>query len=212
MVITRTPQPTIKLYFDGKLPRPEDEVEILCVTYDKKLTFKAHTENIVRKASRKLASLRRISWLLDVRGREVLYKSQIRYVMEYAPLTWGGAAKKHLDLLDRIQSRAIKIINGEDPGNLNNLQNLQHRRDVAGLTVMFRIQEEQEPHLQALRQPVCRITRTTRTVERVPDALEQPRCRIWHYQRQYIPKYTRMWNAVLSYMPRHIVHSVLKLL
>ncbi|XP_042864744.1 uncharacterized protein LOC122248657 [Penaeus japonicus] len=154
MVVTRTPQPTIKLYLDGKLLRPEDE----------------------------------------------------------APLTWGGAAKKHLDLLDRIQSRAIKIINGEDPGNLNNLQNLQHRRDVAGLFVMFRIQEEQVPHLQALRQPVCRIIRTTRTVERVPDTLEQPRCRTWHYHRQYIHKYIRMWNAVLSYMPRHIDYASIALI
>jgi len=208
MVITRT-LPTIKLYFDGKALQPQDEIEILGVSYDKKLTFKTHIENIVRKASRKIASLRRISWLLDAKGREVLYKAQIRSVMEYAPLTWGGAAKKHLDLLDRVQARASSIISGEDPRISSNLQNLQHRRDVAGLTVMFKIQTEQVPHLQPLRQPVRRMTRTTRTVERVPEALEEPHCRTWHYQRQFIPKYTRMWNtAILSCVSGLAVHSI----
>ena len=152
MGITRT-LPNIKLLFDGKALQPQDEIEILGVSYDKKLTFKTHIENIVRKASRKITSLRRISWLLDAKGR-VLYKAQIRSVMEYAPLTWGGAAKKHLDLPDKVQARAISIISGEDPRIPGNLQSLQHRRDVAGLTVMFRIQTEQVPHLQPLRQPV----------------------------------------------------------
>lgn len=42
------------------------------VTYDTKLTFKTHIQQD-RKTSRKLASFGRISWLLDTRGRDVLY-------------------------------------------------------------------------------------------------------------------------------------------
>lgn len=96
---------------------------------------------------------------------------QICSVMKDAPLTWEEIAQNHLD---RVQSRAI---NSAVPGTTNNLQSCRHRRNVASLTVMFKIQTEQVTHLQSLRQPVRRTTRITRAVERLPVALEQPRCK-----------------------------------
>ena len=41
---------------------------------------------------------------------EVLYKAQILSLLEYVCLAWGGAASKHLTLLDRVQEREAKLI------------------------------------------------------------------------------------------------------
>ncbi|MPC84792.1 hypothetical protein E2C01_079542 [Portunus trituberculatus] len=85
-------------------------MKILRVTYDSRLTFRTHIKQLARTVAGKLASFRRISWLLDARGRELLYKSHVRSSLKYSCLTWVGAASSHLGLLDKIQRRAERII------------------------------------------------------------------------------------------------------
>ncbi|KAG0714779.1 hypothetical protein GWK47_013473 [Chionoecetes opilio] len=57
-----------------------------------------------------------MSWLLDGKGLEVLYKAKVRSSMEYACLGWGGAANKHLALLDKVQGRAVRLIRDSGAG------------------------------------------------------------------------------------------------
>ena len=192
---TRTP---LSLTLEGVAIQPRDKVDVLGVTYDSALTFRCHIERLAREASGKLAALRRISWLLDGRGLEVLYKAQVRSSLEYSCLAWGGAASRHLSLLDRVQARAVRLIRGSGGGQEPALQTLQHRRDVAGLTVMFKIQQKRVPHLQPLRQPLRRARVITRTVASVPEELLLTRCRTWHHQRQFVYQYVKMWNALLD--------------
>ena len=88
--------------------------------------------------------------------------------------------------------------NSPSPQQNANLDTLQHRRDVAGLTTMYKIQQQHVPQLQSLRLPLRQPVHTTRTVERTPVALEEPRCHTSHLQRQFLPRYCKMWNALLS--------------
>ena len=201
MIITRSAPNSVYVYFNGKQIQPVNEVIILGVTFDSQLTYKSHIENIARRASRKLAALRRIGWLLDEKDREILYKAQIRSVMEYSPLTWGGAAKKYLGLLDKIQARANNIIQDGDPHyNIQTkLQDLQHRRDVAGLTTFFKFQQHRVTHLDELARPLQRRERTTRRVEQIPTAVEVPFARTSHYQRCFLPAYSILWNNLLQH-------------
>ncbi|MPC66265.1 hypothetical protein E2C01_060412 [Portunus trituberculatus] len=53
-------------------------MDVLEVTYDSALTFRHHIERLARDALGKLVSLRRMSWLLDDKGQEILYKAQVR--------------------------------------------------------------------------------------------------------------------------------------
>ncbi len=62
------PREPLPLVFDRKTLTSQEEVDILGVTYDRKLTFKSHNERLAKEASGKLASLSRMSWLLDSKG------------------------------------------------------------------------------------------------------------------------------------------------
>ena len=65
-----------------------------------------------------------------------IYKSQIRPSLEYYSHVWGGTPKSSLHLLDRVQSKAIRLINN---ANLtNSLQSLTHRRLVADPSIFYR--------------------------------------------------------------------------
>ena len=200
MVVSRT-STDIRLCFNGATLVPQADLLILGVTYDTKLTFQAHIEQLTRAAAGKLACLRRMSWLLDIRGRELLYKAQIRSPMEYSCLAWGGAASSHLTLLDKIQRRAERLIReGPSQQEIGRrcLHSLQHRRDVAGLATLYKIQEQRAPHLQELRQPLRHTEVLTRAVEAAPGALATTRSHSTHHQRQFKQSYVRWWNRFLA--------------
>ena len=121
--------------------------------------------------------------------------------MEYAPLTWGGAAPSHRELLNKMQRRAERMIYGDVENS--KLQSLQHRRDVSGMTVMYKIHVLDVEHLRPLRQaarPVPRITRAA-SADTMHHALKEPRCNTLHHQLQFVPKYSKMWNKFVTSAP-----------
>ena len=198
LLIVSRARTNLRLAVGGETLVSRNEMEVLGVTYDSWLTFRTHIEQLAREASGKLASLRRISWLLDSKGLEMLYKAQVCSSMEYSSLAWGGAASKHLSPLDNVHARAVRLMKDNEADQDTTLHRLQHCRDVAGLTVMFKVQQQGVPHLQALRQPLRRAEVITRAVVQGPGELLQPRCRTWHHQRQFGNRYVGLWNALLA--------------
>ncbi|KAG0721597.1 hypothetical protein GWK47_046178 [Chionoecetes opilio] len=98
--------------------------------------------------------------LLDSKGLEVLLQGAGPLLYGIRLPRVGGAAKtskKPLALLDKVQGRAMRLIRDKRcrAGN-HDLHSLQHRRDVAGLTVMYRLHQQRVPHLHTLRQPLRR--------------------------------------------------------
>ena len=65
-----------------------DDVLLLGITIDKKLTFKQHVENLCRKAQYKLHALRRIRKFLTTEKAKMLGNAFIDSPFNYAPLLW----------------------------------------------------------------------------------------------------------------------------
>ena len=88
--------------------------------------------------------------LLDGKGLQVLYKTQVPSFLEYACLAWGGAEGN----ISFSWTRCRTVPHGTDnnTGPVPHLHTLQHGRDVAGLTVVFKVQERNVSRLQELRQ------------------------------------------------------------
>ncbi|KAG0723155.1 hypothetical protein GWK47_043161 [Chionoecetes opilio] len=149
-----------------------------------------------------------MSWLLDSKGLEVLYKAQVRSSVEYACLGWGGTANNQLALLDKVQGRAIRLIMDSGAGQEPRLHSLQHRQDVAGLTVKYKVHQQGVPYLQTLRQPLRRAQVTPRAVAFAPAELLHPRCRTCHHQRQFVYVYVGWMNDLLALQPRLGVTTV----
>ena len=64
------------------------------------------------------------------------YESQIRPSLEYSSNVCGGAPKSTRYLLDKVQSKAIRLIN--NPYLTKSLQPLSHRRLVGDLSIFYR--------------------------------------------------------------------------
>ena len=84
--------------------------KLLGITFDKKLSFKQHIEDLCKKANQKLHALARVSYFMDPAKIQTLMNASIKSQFNYCPLVWmfhdrGGNSK-----INRIQERALKLV------------------------------------------------------------------------------------------------------
>ena len=75
------------------------------------LTWKTQIHSLAKHASQKLGFLARARGYFSSSHLLSIYKSQIRPSLEYCSHVWGGAPKSTLCLLEKVQSKAIRLIN-----------------------------------------------------------------------------------------------------
>ena len=87
-----------------------DDVLLLGITIDKKLTLKQHVENLCRKAQYKLHALRRIRKFLTIEKAKMLGNAFIDSQFNYAPLLWMFCRITLYSKIDKIHHRTLKVI------------------------------------------------------------------------------------------------------
>ena len=196
MVISRSPAATTSmaqlLKMGNKTLHLLDNISILGVNFDKQLRFDDHIKEICQIASQKVSTLRRMASSLDAKGLMTLYNAQVRPYLEYSALSWLSTAPSHLIKLDKIQRRATNLVN--NPLITTNIDSLEHRRDVAALTVLHKAQVQQVSHLDSLRLPPLTLRRSTRTVPNHQLLVEVPRSRASQHLRTFSARTARLWN------------------
>ena len=91
----------------GTVLKESDDLVILVVTFNSKMTFEKHLRSVSRAASQRLDILRK-SWQV-VHDRSLLGRCCRGFalpVLEYCSAGWCSAADTHLTLLDRAVSGA----------------------------------------------------------------------------------------------------------
>ena len=131
---------------------------------------------------------------MSAQALATVYKSYIRFKMEYCCPMWMGAGSVALAALDRIQVRAIRVI-GHTEGV--KLQSLAHRRGVAALAVMHRLMHLRAPEPLHRFIPRAAPTRHHSSTRSIAPALERPNVRLpARWLRSCLPLLTFAWNRV----------------
>ena len=130
----------------------------------------------------------------------MIYKSQVRSIMEYASLCWMNASPTNLSQLDNIQKKALKVIGVDEATALTqlNITSLLHRRQVAAATVLYKMQTRHCPaELSALLPPPYSRRRATRFSVSLPEhALSLPAARTRCLDRSFIHTAVPLWNSL----------------
>ena len=118
MVITRRKQdlPTNMINFCGSVLRRVDQHKHLGLFISQDLCWHSHIEMISNKASNRLLLLKRLKYVLDRHTLQILYKSFIRPLLEYASAVWDNCTEYEKHKLESIQYKAALVVSGAMKG------------------------------------------------------------------------------------------------
>ena len=160
-----------QLSFLNRDVQKEIRLKLLGVSFDSKLSYGYHIHRTAIRATQRLHFLWKAAVVLCTRGRAVVYKGFVGPLMEYSPLAWLGVDPTHLNKLNRVQLRALKII-----GPTSALRTMHARRTVAAATYMYKLKfSELAPQLRCLLPPPMLPPDTLRTRRQVSRTRRHPR-------------------------------------
>ncbi len=88
----------------------DNYVKRLGVNIDKKLDFKFHVNEVIRKCACQINALHEQSKVLNVLAKTKVFNAFIRANLNYCPLVWINRNKTDLARLEKVQERAVQLI------------------------------------------------------------------------------------------------------
>ena len=88
------------------------EFEYLVVWLDSSLKCTSHVSKMSSKISSDIGVISRVSRYLPVVQRKMLYNASVLTYCSYCSITWSTADQKHIDVLERLQKRAGRMVLG----------------------------------------------------------------------------------------------------
>ncbi len=88
----------------------DNYLKLLGVNIDKKLDFKFHANEVIRKCAHQLNALHWQSRVLNVLAKKKVFNVFIRANLNYCPLVWINRNKTELARLGKVQERAVRLI------------------------------------------------------------------------------------------------------
>ena len=121
------------------------EEKDLGVTFDQELKFRSHIRNIVSKANSRIGIIKRSFDELTVENFKILYKTQVRPILEYCSDIWFPIFIMDMKEIEKVQKRATKLVKGlsEKPYDERlqtlDLPTMEYRRNRTDMLQVFRI-------------------------------------------------------------------------
>lgn len=89
---------------------PVESVQLLGINIDCQLNFTNHISMIVKVAARKLNALKRLSHILNVECKLVLFRSYVLSRLLYCCIIWSFTTKANITMLEKLQKRGLRYV------------------------------------------------------------------------------------------------------
>ena len=110
IILGKSTRQTIILNTNNIKIRESQNVELLGLTIDNRLTFKDHIKMLCRRASYKLHALRRIRKHLTLEKSKLLYNAFINNQFNYESIIWMFCRRQDYLEVEKIHYKALKIV------------------------------------------------------------------------------------------------------
>jgi hypothetical protein len=190
------------LLLDGTRLEEVEQLTIVGLTINRRLTWGDHVRKVATRTGQQIGALRRARSCLPQTALLAAYKGTVRARMEYLSPVWCGGASTNMQLLHKLQDRAIQLLglaNAEDSVlRQMRLQPLQERWTVSSLSLLHRAVGGTAPQsVSALlpgRQERDRRTRSGHSAH--GHEIRVPKSRTSHHLASLVPRAIRQWNAL----------------
>ena len=106
-------QPKLILEINNKVIPLTNKVKLLGVIIDSQLKFDEHIKALCQKANRKVSAFSRVAPYLNHEKGKILYNTFIMSNFNFCPLIWMNHGKTSNNRIDRVQSRALRILHND---------------------------------------------------------------------------------------------------
>jgi hypothetical protein len=162
IVSHRSDKEYLHLDIEGHIVISEDNVKLLGITIDDRLSFDMHVRQICRKVGQQINVLKRLAKKMDVAGKLALYKSFMLCHFNYCPIVWTFCGKGNIKIMEKLQERALRLIFNDNISSYSDLLNKSqmstlhiHRLRGIALQVFKCINKIGPTYLHDLFQPKC---------------------------------------------------------
>ena len=100
----------IKLSVDGSDISLSKQAKLLGLTFDEKLTFDVHVNNICKKASRQISAISRIARFLNTDCLHKMYNAFIRSNFLYCANVWHFGIYSNFLKIEKVNKRALRVV------------------------------------------------------------------------------------------------------
>ena len=134
----------LSVNFAGAMLGNVPTYKYLGVDLDRNLTYENAVHNTYVKANKKLFTLRKIRPYISQSTAALIYKQFILPILDYADFLFESTVKRELGLLDKVQTRAIRLIrygdaSGTSMERVYRIIPLRERRRKHHLSLMYRL-------------------------------------------------------------------------
>ena len=174
-----------------------DALDVLGMKIQCDVRWTKHVFNVSKEAFKCLGFLKRCKKYFTPSDLLSIYTTYIRPKMEYNSHIWAGAPKSSLELLDRVQRRAMVMIG--DSSVSNPVVSLEHRRNVGCVSLFYRyFHGVCSSDIRGLIPDVRMFVRDTRLSRSShPFVVEWPAGRTTHYRmNSFFARTIPMWNRL----------------
>ena len=141
------------LYIGNSIIPEVDEVKFLGITFDGRLSWDKHVENLYKRLKSAIAVIKRIKPCIGKENFKTLYFTLFECHILYGISVWGGIPKFRLDKIFRLQKKCIRIFFGDFDQFMDKYNTCARTRPYGEqfLTSKFYMKEHTKPLFNANR-------------------------------------------------------------
>ena len=95
---------------NGTHIKKSDDINLLGVNIDSKLTFDKHVSVVCSKVNKQLQLIKRFKWLVSRKTRQRLYNSVIQPAFQYCSDVWHHCGARSKDKLEQLNKQALRVV------------------------------------------------------------------------------------------------------
>ena len=95
--------------------------KLLGIKVDSRLSFNKHLDGIIKKASRKINALSRITPFINISKKRILVNSFFNLQFNYCPLVWMFHSRSINNKINSLQERVLRIVYNDFKSSFRNL-------------------------------------------------------------------------------------------
>ena len=202
MLFTTRPRPeNISIQAKGQQINEIKETKFLGVILDNGLKWNSHIEYISKKISKSVSILKMLKFTFPSNVLKNIYFSLIYPYYTYCNLVWGSADSTHIDILIKLQKKAVRSISKvgylDHTGPLfNNLKLLEVHEIYNYNCAKFMYQCDKNKSLKNFKDKLNTNGSFHDHNTRIKDLLRKPKGRLKLFDNTVIERGIEVWNSL----------------